>query len=252
MTITCADISPEEMIELAFGYVQEPFSEKSRQIFTRLIAPIKNKTILELGCGANGYFWALGYVQRAQSITFCDRSQLYLDCLKKNLNQLCKAKTIQSFSAVLSFLKNKKLVDAQATIHELAKQILMKSEFVCYDFVCDKPLANKYDYIVMVESIACVQDQDELNLVLAKINKMLNKTGTLNAIWTPYIERNELTKILIKEKIDGQLNPNISHFEKALKKNGLRIVQLEQDKSAPLEGCPENYPHPIFIIAEKP
>jgi SAM-dependent methyltransferase len=241
----------EQIFSLAFDYVQGPVTSRSKSVFSRLIAPITGGNVLDLGCGANAFFWALGYAERAQSIVFADRNDLFLASLRSKLLSMSKQRS-PDFVPVMNYLVETSLVGKQSNQETISDEILKKSRFEKFDFLSAEVPDSQFDFILALGSLGCTDSQEQLVELLTRIEQMLAPGGRLHAIWTPYRQRDDLAQAFIDTGIDGTLNPGLPAFESALERTCLEILTLEQAAVAPADGFYSNYLEPIFLICRKP
>lgn len=247
-------IEKEKLIALAFDYVKGDISERSVQIFSRLLVPVKGSSIVDLGCGANGYYWALGYVQSVEQIIFVDRSSTYLSRLQKELEQLSR-QSCETFDSTIDYLKSVNCISNKATARHLFKEILDKSKFVCFDFNANYFPFSNIDYFLALGSLGCVNSVTQLHELVDRIYGSLNSGGKLHSIWTPYKEKDVMAQSFIDQGIDGILNPGYQDFlevfsESQFEKNRVFIEQIDYTNT-PETGSYSNYSQPIFLVAQK-
>lgn len=247
-------IDKEDLIALAFDYVKGEISERSVQIFSRLIVPIKGSSVVDLGCGANGYYWALGYVQQVEQIVFVDRSSAYLSRLQKELDQFSR-QSCEVFDSTTDYLKSVNCISEKATARHLFKEILEKSKFVCFDFNANCFPFSNIDHILALGSLGCVNSISQLHELVGRIYGSLNSEGRLHAIWTPYKEKDDMAQSFIDQGIDGILNPNYQDFlgvfsDSQFEMNQVSIEQIDYTNK-PETGSYSNYSQPIFLSAQK-
>lgn len=247
-------IDNDDLIALAFDYVKGDLSDRSAEIFSRLITPINGSSVIDLGCGANGYYWALGYVQRVDQIIFVDRSSAYLSRLQKELRQLIGG-PCEIFESTIAHLRKLECIKENVTASQLFREIFEKSKFVSFDFNSkDLPFSN-VDHVLALGSLGCVNSISELRQLVDRIYVCLNAHGKLHANWTPYKEKDAMAQSFIDEGIDGILNPKYQDFlevfsESQFENNQVTIEQIDYTNE-PKTGSYSNYSEPIFLTAQK-
>lgn len=244
----------EDLIALAFDYVKDGLTDRSIHIFSRLLSDVAGLRVLDLGCGANGYYWALSYVQSAEEIIFVDRSAKYLERFQKELKQLTESRG-NHFDSTITFLKNSGRIEDSASANQLFRALTEKSKFVCANFTKDKLPVENLDHVLALGSLGCVESHKELCKLIEQIYSSLKVGGKLHAIWTPYKERDEMAQFFIDEGIDGALNPKLEDFVSAFlvsqfETDKVLIEQIDYTKTA-TTGSYSNYSQPIFIVAQK-
>lgn len=241
----------DNVVSWAFDYVRGPISQRSQNVFAQLIAPITGGAVADIGCGANAYYWAMGYVQRVQSITFADRSSTFLQNLRDSLAGLATANVGEDLNATVQHLKQAGLVDAAATVSSLCSQTSSMADFQVYDLAGAGPTLGRFDYVLCLGSLGCVDNEEQLAKAVQAISEMLKPGGKLHAIWTPYKQRDALADAFIEAGIDGRLNPGLKQFEDALSRCGLNVELLEQRQGPSRVDVYANFQDPIYIICRK-
>lgn len=211
-----------------FDYIYEPPQELKQAVFTHLITKITHGHILDLGCGKAGLYWSLGYIQRVEQVTFFDYWAENIAFLHTSLNELSGSQLEKDYGAVVSFLQEQQFLTTPFSCETLAEELVTKIvDIRPFDFLAESA-QERYDFVLCLQSIECVNNQDELNRALTMIRKLLRPDGVCLGSVLRYQQRSDFTDKLIAAKLDGQLNPTAELLEHALLKNGFEQINLHK------------------------
>ena len=211
-----------------FDYIYEPPQELKQAVFTHLITKITHGTVLDLGCGKAGLYWSLGYIQRVEQVTFFDYWAENIAFLHTALNELSGVQLEKDYGAVISFLQAQQLLTLPFSYETLAEELAMKIvDIQPFDFLADD-MQERYDVILCLQSLECVNNQEELDQALKAIRNMLMPDGMCLGSVLRYQQRTSFTDKLIAAKLDGRLNPTAELLEDALLKNGFQQIHLHK------------------------
>lgn len=228
-----------------FDYIYEPPQELKQAVFTHLLPKITHGHVLDLGCGKAGLYWSLGYIQRVEQVTFFDYWDENVAFLHTALNELSGFQLERDYGAVISFLRAQQLLASPFSYEILAEELVTKVvESQSFDFLSART-QERYDSVLCLQSIECVNTQDELDQSLATIRNLLKPGGMCLGSVLRYQQRSHFTDTLIAAKLDGQLNPSIELLEHALLKNGFQQITLQH-----IEASGQQYHELILFTAE--
>ena len=160
-----------------FDYISEPPHELKQAIFTHLIRKIAHGKILDLGCGKAGLYWSLGYIQRVEQVAFFDYWAENVAFLLTSLNDLSGTQLEKDYSAVVSFLQARQFFTPPFSYEALAEELATKIvDIQPFDFLADDT-QERYNFVLCLQSLECVSNQDELDRALITIRKLLMPGG---------------------------------------------------------------------------
>jgi SAM-dependent methyltransferase len=209
-----------------FDYISEPPQELKQAVFTQLITNITHGQVLDLGCGKAGLYWSLGYIQRVEQVTFFDYWDENIAFLHTSLNALSGVQLEKDYGAVISFLRGQQLLSSPFSYEALAEELVTKIVAIQpFDFLSERT-QERYDVVLCLQSIECVNTQDELERALTTMRNLLLPGGVCLGSVLRYQRRSAFTDKLIAAKLDGALNPSAELLEDALLKNGFQQINL--------------------------
>lgn len=209
-----------------FDYIHEPPHPLKQAVFTHLIAKIAQGQVLDLGCGKAGLYWSLGYIQRVEQVTFLDYYAENVAFLHTSLNELSASRLEKDYGAVISFLQAQQLLATPFSYEALAEELVTKIvDIQRFDFLADNTY-ERYDTVLCLQSIECVNTQDELEQTLKTIRNMLKQDGTCLGSVLRYRQSNHFTDRLVAAKLDGRLNPTAEQLQHSLLKSGFQQITL--------------------------
>jgi hypothetical protein len=230
-----------------FDYVYQPITKLSQLVFQELISKINGGSVLDLGCGQVGHYWAMGYITKASQVSFLDYHCQNIDRLAEIIYNSDPSSFEQSFSTTVDYLKTEQIVDANFTVESLFLQLIQKTSHVdTFDFV-EQSHPDQFDHILAVESIECVDTKLDFIQVLNNLSSMLNPLGTVHALILKYDKKTEATETSIGQKMEGGFNPNLPTVLDCFEASKLQLVYTNQVVLNDLH----NYPEAIFIRAKK-
>jgi SAM-dependent methyltransferase len=212
-------------------------------VFEKLILHIKGGVVADVGCGSVGWYWALGYIDRIDRLTFIDVNKNFLDLLERVLQKISPEWVCNNIESTVTYIQKIgcNLENATVAIHTKPINYKVMS-------ISSVRTHNKYDYVLAVESLKVVKTQKEFEHNLQTIFSSLKSGGTLLFSILPYDE-GTVDSIMEAQnsKLEGELNPDYSMVKDALKKVKFKIQLLESIK------IPEhNYSNAIFGRVIKP
>jgi SAM-dependent methyltransferase len=211
-----------------FDYIHEPPHELKQAVFAHLISKITRGRVLDLGCGKAGLYWSLGYIQRVEQVTFFDYWAENVAFLHTSLNELSGVQLEKDYGAVVAFLQAQQLLTLPLSYETLAEELVTKIvDIQPFDFLSGTT-QERYDVILCLQSIECVNDQDELDQTLMTIRRSLKTGGVCLGSVLRYQQRSSFTDQLIAAKLDGKLNPTAELLENTLLKNGFQQINLRK------------------------
>ena len=145
----------------------------------------------------------------------------------------------------MPFLQAQQLLTIPFSYEALAEELVTKIvDIQPFDFLSEstQERQERYDAVLCLQSIECVNNQDELDRALTTIRKLLMPGGVCLGSVLRYQQRSDFTDKLIAAKLDGKLNPTAEVLENALLKNG--FLQINLHKIA-IPG--QNY-HELFLF----
>jgi 2-polyprenyl-3-methyl-5-hydroxy-6-metoxy-1,4-benzoquinol methylase len=211
-----------------FDYIYEPPQEFKQAVFKHLITRITHGQVLDLGCGKAGLYWSLGYIQRVEQVTFFDYWAENIEFLHTSLNELSGVQLEKDYEAVVSFLQAQQLLTNPFSYEALAEELVTKIvDIQPFDFLSDST-QERYDVVLCLQSLECVNNQEELGCALTTTRKLLKPDGVCLGSVLRYRQRSDFTDKLIAAKLDGQLNPTAELLEHALLKSGFQQISLQK------------------------
>jgi len=229
-----------------FDYISEPPHALKQAVFTHLLTKITHGQLLDLGCGKAGLYWSLGYIQRVEQVTFFDYWDENIAFLHTALNELSANQLEQDYGAVIPFLREKQLLTSPFSYEALAEELVTKIvDIQPFDFLQDTS-PERYDAVLCLQSLECVNTQDELEQALTTIRTLLKPGGMCLGSVLRYQQKSHFTDQLIAARLEGMLNPTTEELEHALLKKNFQQITLH---CIPIAG--QNY-HELFLFtAEK-
>lgn len=228
-----------------FDFIYEPITPFRKLIFEKLISKVKGKKVLDLGCGQVGHYWSLGYQDKVEMIDFLDYHQTNIEILSEKIASINPEKLKQNFADTINFLKDSKIISLQS-YQEIAFNLVSKiRQMEVFDFLKDR-WTEKYDTILAIESLECVNTEEDFILALNNTAKLLKKNGKLLALVLRYNLPDNYTHKLIYEKMEGDLNPDQKQLEKMFENSNLSLDWIKNISVPELH----NYPEAIFLEAK--
>lgn len=210
-----------------FEYIYQYPNEIKQRVFTHVISQITHGHVLDLGCGKAGLYWSLGYIERVKQVAFFDYWADNCAFLQTSLNELSAGQLEKDYHPVASFLQTRQLLHPSLSFETLAEEIVTKVvDIRSFDFLTDT-VQDRYDFILCLQSLECVNNTTELEQAIAQIHVMLHPGGTCLGTVLRYHSRTDFTEQLIAVKLDGQLNPPAELLEAAFRRNGFSQVALQ-------------------------
>lgn len=199
-----------------FDYIYDSITSFRKRIFLEVIASIDGGDVLDLGCGQVGHYWALGYAHKAKSLSFYDYSAVNIAEQQRVIDMVSPASLEEQFTDTLAFLKESKLLPSELTYTEIAQMLINKTE-ECKQFNFLEGTSNRtFDHIVAIESLECVDTEDDFIHSMGAAMKLLKPRGHLAMVALTYDTQEAYIDDLIASQLEGALNPNRTIFERIM------------------------------------
>lgn len=200
-----------------FDYIHNPISPYRKKIFEKVIATIQGGDVLDLGCGQVGHYWAMGYALRAHSLTFSDYSPENIAAQSHHIALLTPDVLVEQFNDTLSYLTAIHCIpNSPTTPRDIATAILSNTKAItAFDFLRDSG-PPQFDHILAIESLECVNSEQDLRVALRTAVHLLNPGGHLAVAVLRYDQVTETTETLVQERLGGLLNPSAEVFKRVL------------------------------------
>lgn len=228
-----------------FEYIYEPITRFRKTVFEKLISKVVTGSLLDLGCGQVGEYWALGYSHRVDSIDFFDYHTSNIHALSDKIDSLSPDLLQNKYSDTIAFLKTANIIPATINNEELATNVITKVRSLkTYNFLVDSSI-NKYDTVIAIESVECVDSESDFVLGLDNIASLLQPNGIFLGLILRYNFMQDYTNELISYKMEGRLNPDLPTIKRLFEQSNLQIDWIE------IENLPEqhDYQQAIFVQA---
>ena len=228
-----------------FDFIYEPITPFRKLIFEKLVSKVKGQKILDLGCGQVGHYWALGYCGKIQTVDFLDYHDSNIQILSEKIATLDPLVVEENFSDTIKFLHDSKIINNQ-NYQEIAFNLVSKIQHQeVFNFLKDQ-WNQKYDTVLAIESLECVNTEEEFILALNNTAKLLKPNGKLLALVLRYKVGDDYTNKLISDKMEGSLNPDQEKLKKLFQKSNLELSWIQTIYVPELH----NYPEAIFLEAQ--
>jgi len=229
-----------------FDFIYEPITGYRMLIFEKIISKVTGKKILDLGCGQIGHYWALGYSSKVELIDFFDLKEENITALSKEISILNPDLIEENFFDTVEFLKNHLIINRNLTSKDLALSIISKTRNITNFNFLSSSTNQKYDTILAIECIECVNTKAEFILALNNISRLLGKNSKLLCLILRYDEQTDETLRQVELRMEGLLNPNQKLVEEMFSASKLKLNWIESCKEINLY----NYSEGIFLEAE--
>ena len=192
-----------------------PLTKHGQMIFREVIRNIAGGDVLDLGCGSVSHYWALGYVWRVKSVTGVDYSEASIASLSSTLATLTPEFLQSHYEDTIQFLQAVQLLNPTLAYDELAERLITTCTCQVADFKQDLSFLGTFDYVLALESIGCVDTQEEFLQVVQNIHRLLTPKGVFVGVITPYDTKDQYTRMFIEQGVEGNLNPQLDDVEAA-------------------------------------
>ncbi len=237
----------QSAIQCALDYMYYPMTPYRARIFSEVLAHVKGKDILDLGCGQGGVYWALSYCFDCRSISFFDYYEENLEEINRQLTSISPEFLEQNFGKTIEFLSQKRLIPSQSTPFDIACHLLDKVEIVKqFDFRINST-TRTFDTVLAIESLECVNSLEELMSVLQVCHELLREGGQLVGIAARYDTFTDRTQELIDARFAGALNPDEDMLLKAFLESGFSVIDVKTVSTPELH----NYSHAVLFNVTK-
>ncbi len=88
-----------------FDFIFNPVNDIRKLVFTELISKVHGDIVLDLGCGAVGHYWSLGYIDKVGTVDFVDCNKVFIESQSATINQLSPEYLEANFKETILFLK---------------------------------------------------------------------------------------------------------------------------------------------------
>lgn len=220
-------------------YIYEPLTPYRRAIMDFVAAQMpEDAHVLDLGCGAVGFYWALGYLGKVSSISFGDRHEGILERQVARMDALTPENLARDFgewdwrggSDYASWLRGLHGKTADVAVMDA----LSEPE-------------GQYDAIVAVELFECAQSEDELAAMTTFCAGSLAPGGRLIGCCLNYGEWTQALADLAAERQAGPLNPSAARLRDVMEAAGLSVLALDTRETGM-----GKFPTCHLFCAEKP
>lgn len=216
-------------------------------MFDAVIRHVNGGDVLDLGCGEAGLYWALGYVEKAKSLSFYDINEEHLQTLSAQVESISPEYLENHFSETIDYLRENAFISPETNIENIAVKLIESvSDISKFNFQ-NSNSSQKFDTILCIESLQVTDNQEDLNNLIFNISKLLKDNGEILGISWRYNNFNEHTQHLVSLNYDGLLNPDENNFGMAFKNAGLTIHILQTVKTPDVN----NYSEAIIFKVKK-
>jgi hypothetical protein len=232
-------------------YIFNPLTDYRKKIFKQVIACIHNGgDVLDLGSGAVGDYWAIGYISRIKSLVFADKSNTSLEIIRSRIQQISPDILCKNFLGTILMLMENKILPYQSSCETLAQDLVEKiKDFIIVDFLGDVPVSitKKFDTVVAIESVECVSTEAEFLKSCAWVYSVLKNEGFFHAAILRYDKATPRITNLITQGYEGALNPSVDIIRKNFERAGLVIRNVDVYSISDIPG----YTELVHVIAQK-
>lgn len=207
-------------------YIFDPITPNREKIFDLLIRRIPYcDKILDLGSGPIGYYWAMAYAHKVNSIHFFDSNEEFLKASSHTINILNPAYFEKNFTTTIEYFQANKLLQYdEAKIPTLLEHIITKIQAPeVYNFLYPPKQKNYFDVVLAIESIECVDSIAQLETVIKNIHTLLKPGGSLLQYSLQYSLESIEVVSSIQHGTEGRLNPSYNLSMEILRQTGFTI-----------------------------
>lgn len=218
-----------------FDYIYEPVSPYRQSLFDWINRHMPaGASVLDLGCGAVGFYWALRYLERAEKLIFADRNQDVIDLLSSRIDSLSPDSVRAQFGGMTD--------DAQGWLEDFHAKI---DTIRVADAITDMP-DTTFDAVLAIELFDCANSMGDLSAMVRYCAESLNNGGRLIGCTLHYQEWTNSLEQLFQDALAGKLNPDANSLKSALIDAGLTIEGFDiRDPGM------KNYPQAYFFCAAR-
>lgn len=229
-----------------FEYTRYPIGNFKKIVFEKILRKITHGEVADLGCGDSGVYWSLGYIERVKNVSMLDNSTESVEKILATLETLNPEFFSENYEETLSYLKEEELLSLNSTNEEIAQMLLSKINGVKqFDFLSSKG-EKKYDFVVAIESLEVVGNEEEFVKSISGAKSLLKEDGVLVGLVLGYKKMNEEVKSLIKLGLHGTLNPDEAMTKRCFEKVGFSEIITESVDFPEMK----NYPSGIVFHAK--
>jgi hypothetical protein len=210
-----------------FDFMYQPINLIRIATFKDLISKVKGDKVLDLGCGAVGHYWALAYIHQVQYVDMVDCNSEFVDALSEIVNCITPEYLEQNFEDTVEFLKNNQSIPVDQNYYTLAENLVTKiNDIKVFDFLKDS-LKTKYDIVLAMQSIECVDDENQFLVAINQTANLLELNGIALIQVLRYRSVTDYTQGLIDQKMEGILNPDIIMIQELFGNSKLQIDDIK-------------------------
>lgn len=218
-------------------YIYEPLSPYRRAILELAARYIPlNANVLDLCNGGTGFYWAMSYLDKANSLCFAERTDDLLELSSNRVSALNPYILEEYFSDFLS--------NAERWLENFHEKL---DNFSLMDPWTNHGDDTKFDVILCIEPFGSAQTIEELETLVNFCAARLTSGGCLIGCALNYDEWNASLESLSQNKLIGRLNPDELMIRTALEKAGLQVTHLET-----LPTAIKNHSQARYFCAESP
>lgn len=218
-----------------FDYIYEPVSPYRQSIFDWINRHMPaGASVLDLGCGAVGFYWALRYLELAEKLSFADRNQDVIDLLSSRIDSLSPDSVRAQFGDMTD--------DAQGWLEDFHAKI---DTIRVANAITDTP-DTKFDAILAIELFDCANTEEDLSAMTRYCANSLNDGGRLIGCTLHYQEWTDSLEELSQDALAGKLNPDANTLKHTLVDAGLTIEGFDIRNPGM-----KNYPQAYFFCAAR-
>lgn len=200
-------------------YIYEPLTPYRRAImdFVALHVP-EGADVLDIGCGAVGFYWALGYLGKVASVSFGDGNPEILGRLAARVDALTPEGLERDFGA-WDWAGGAGYEEWLAALHGKIVSVAPVDAL--------GEAGAVYGALVAVELFECAQDEDELARMAAFCAGSLAPGGRLVGCCLNFQEWTETLALLARERQAGPVNPDAAMLRGVLEKAGFAVTVMD-------------------------
>lgn len=218
-----------------FDYIYEPVTPYRQSVFDWINRWMPEKaSVLDLGCGAVGFYWALRYLDNVSAISFADRNEDVIALLSSRIDSLTPSSVRAQFGDMTD--------DAQGWLEDFHGKI---ESILVVDALADRP-QKEYEAVIAIELLDCANSDEELSAMLHYCRNSLKLGGRLIGCALHYQDWTDSLEELSKDALAGKLNSNANSLKSALADANLTIEGFDiRDPGM------KNYPQAYFFCASR-
>ena len=210
-----------------FFHLFQSLSWMRGEQFRRVVSRVEGPDVLDLGCGFTGYYWAMGYAHKANSISFYDVVPENIEALTNYIEMLSPEDVEANFSETIEFLRDESIIPANMSAEEIVENLISKTaDIQVFDFLSDQT-NQAFDTVMALQAIEINDTYEEFVQSLNNVKTMLKPGGQFIGIILPYDEVLPITADEIAIRKEGRLNPKYDDVVKAFKESDLELSEID-------------------------